>query len=146
MQWDYDSGAWTYSYGDSRTTLGPDSETMASNATSYIPSYDPKAVDSSYVYTGMDSNWYSSSLYSDGSAGTSYDYSYRNSYSYDNDVMQWDYSTSSWTYSYGDSRSTIVGVSDYDYSPSYYDYYYSDYYSYASPSNYNYTGWITGLR
>ena len=87
MQWDYDSSAWTYSYGDSKTTLGPD------------------------AYYGSDSTWYSSSLYSDGSeTGTSYDYTYSNRYSYNSDtmdVMQWDYDSSAWTYSYGDSKTTL---------------------------------------
>jgi len=63
-QWNYFTNKWSYTYG-------------------YVLPTDPKFVPASYVYTGRESSWYSSSLVSDGSGlRTSYDYSYRNSYSY----------------------------------------------------------------
>jgi len=69
-------------------------------------------------YTGMDSTWYSPSLYSDGYGYKSYDYTYGNSYSYIStygDIAKWDYRLDAWNttgsaYSYYLNLASSTGL------------------------------------
>jgi hypothetical protein len=121
-----------------------------------------------YIYTGKDSDWFSSYLVADGDqpdTPTSYDISYRNSYSYisEGNVRQWNYLTSTWSYTYGYDTKQVLGDylytgTDSDISSKYlqqdpqldtsYDYLYRNSYSYINKSyskqwNYKTSSWDT---
>jgi len=90
----YGSTSYDWTYGNSYSYV---------SSTGDVAKWDYKnwawnTTQSSY-YTGMDSTWYSPSLYSDGYGYRSYDYTYGNSYSYIStygDVAKWDYRLSDW--------------------------------------------------